>query len=392
LETSAIWRDAREGEGTVFGFRRARGPLVRTAVVALLAFMIGSAGIAFGLVVNGVVEACYNNATGNLRIASPSRPCLTNAPGVLTETAISWNQVGPQGPKGDTGPQGPTGPTGPAGGGGVASLESLGGLPCTGTNGAAGTTRIVVADGNVAMYCDVPRPVGITVRPVYTKLSVMGNVATVAFSEPVCRTSFFLSSDWAVTINAFNVPATSDSVPHCDASHGNGVSSANVILPQAAPNGAFVTVTFSTLGFFAPLEDSDGNALMAPQTRTATAAPPETMRPTILSATAAVGAVTVTLTFSEPVYCLPFSTFGTFAIHDDDPAADPVVTGMGSNPCSTSQATADTSFSVTTNTPFLADRNYTFAVVPLIVPEIRDVMGNWLLAAEVPIVVAPYVP
>jgi hypothetical protein len=171
------------------------------------------------------------------------------------------------------------------------------------------------------------------------------------------------------------------------------VPSANLIFTVAAPNGAFVTVTFNTpSGFLAPIEDSDGNKLVGPQTRTATVTPPETTRPTILSATAFVGSSTLTLTFSEPVYCLPFSPFSTFAIRDDDPSADSVVTGMGSNACGATQATADTSFSVTVNQPFRSDRNYTFAVVPVIVTEIRDIAGNWLLATELPIALTPFVP
>jgi hypothetical protein len=364
----------------------------RNVAVAVVAFSIGSAGIAVGLVVNGVVEACYNNATGNLRIASPTRPCMTNAPGALAETAITWNQVGPQGPKGDTGPQGPTGATGPAGGGGISSLDSLAGLPCTGTNGAAGTTRLTVADGNVALYCDVPRPEGITVRPVYSRVSVSRDIATVTFSEPVCRTSFFSPTDWTVMINAFNAPAVFDSIPICNAAADNGVAAANLLLVQAAPPGAFVTVTFNTLSFFAPVADRDGNALVAPQTRIAIATPPETVRPTIVSATSAVGATTVRLTFSEPIYCLPFSVVGTFAIHDDDPDNDIVVTGMGSDACGLSVLTADTSFAVTTSAAFRPDRNYTFVLVGGFTPNVRDIFGNWLFALEIPIAVAPYVP
>jgi hypothetical protein len=342
--------------------------------------------------VHGVVEACNTNTTGDLRIAPPPKPCLTEAPAVLRETAISWNQIGPQGPKGDTGPQGPKGDTGPAGGGGVASLDSLQGLPCTGANGAPGTTRLIVADGNVSLFCDVPRPVGITVRPVFSALSVSGSIATVTFSEPVCRETFFSPFDWSATINGFNTPVVVESTPTCDPFGGGGLVTANLLFPSAAPNGAFVTVTANTSGFQSSLIDSDGNALLAPQTRTATATPPETTRPTIVSATSTLGALTMTLTFSEPVYCLPFSVFDTFAIHDDDPAADPVVTGMGSNPCATSIGTADTSFSLTTNSSFLSGRTYTLVVVPLFVPQIRDIFGNSPVAVEVPIAVAPFVP
>lgn len=57
----------------------------------------------------GVITACIKNVNGQLRIVSSSSECLPS------ETAISWNAVGPTGPAGPAGPQGPEGPTGPAG-------------------------------------------------------------------------------------------------------------------------------------------------------------------------------------------------------------------------------------------------------------------------------------
>jgi hypothetical protein len=271
----------------------------------------------------------------------------------------------------------------------VASLESLAGLPCT-SSGVPGTTRITVADGNVAIFCDVPRPVGPVVRPVFSTLSVSGSIAVVTFSEPVCRGSFFAPFDWSGTINGFNTPAVADSIPMCD-SPGVGVLTANVLFPNAAPFGAFVTLTANTAGFQSSVLDIEGNALIAPQTRTATATAPETIKPRIVSATSAVGTATVTLTFSEPVYCLPFFPLDVFAIHDDDPGADLVITGMGSDVCSTALTTADTSFSLTTLSAFRPGLSYTFVVINFL-PQIRDLAGNILLAAEVPIAVAPFVP
>lgn len=57
----------------------------------------------------GVITGCVQKQTGALRI-STSGSCDAK-----TETALTWNQVGPQGPKGDTGAQGPQGPQGPKG-------------------------------------------------------------------------------------------------------------------------------------------------------------------------------------------------------------------------------------------------------------------------------------
>lgn len=56
---------------------------------------------------NGVIHACYLNATGTVRIIDSA---TTNCNGL--ETAITWSQTGPQGAQGATGPQGPEGPGG----------------------------------------------------------------------------------------------------------------------------------------------------------------------------------------------------------------------------------------------------------------------------------------
>lgn len=112
--------------------RRFHAQFIRTALVAVVAFSIGSAGVALGLVANGVIEACYQNVTGNLRLETAQKPCIAGS-----ETRISWNQVGPKGDKGDQGIQGvqgiqgPAGPAGPAGPSGLPSFDALDGLPCT---------------------------------------------------------------------------------------------------------------------------------------------------------------------------------------------------------------------------------------------------------------------
>lgn len=88
--------------------------------------VIGSAGLAFAAVPDaaGVIHACYRSsgglANGTLRVIDSENGDTCNT----GETAISWNQTGPQGPVGATGPQGPQGPTGPAGTGGVGTFVS----------------------------------------------------------------------------------------------------------------------------------------------------------------------------------------------------------------------------------------------------------------------------
>jgi hypothetical protein len=348
------------------------------------ALVLGSGSLAVALAIpsaDGRIFGCYSAKDGALRVVEEGTACGKN------EISIFWNQTGPVGPKGETGPQGPTGPTGPAGGGGIASLNALNALPCNTPTGEAGTTRLVVADGNVSLFCDVPRPVGNTVRPVFASVAVSANVVTVTFSEPVCRAAPFNPPDWTVISNGSPVvstPVVAEGVPVCNAASDNGVATANLLLANAMPNGAFVGVTLNP-SFFGSLSggfsDRDGNLIRAPQTRTATVTAPETIRPTLASATTTVGSTTLTLTFSEPVWC-SFSLLYNetdFTISDNDPATvDPMVTGPGTDFCGFSQIGADLSFSIITNAPFLAGRSYAVTLTPE-ANEIQDVVGNDLL-------------
>lgn len=119
----------------------------RTVLVGVLAFMLGSSSAALGLVVNGVITACYNNATGLLRIETTAAACITAGNPLLArspqllETRLTWNQTGATGPKGDTGPQGPRGDTGAAGATGSTGPTGADGVPgATGASGAQGDT------------------------------------------------------------------------------------------------------------------------------------------------------------------------------------------------------------------------------------------------------------
>jgi len=55
---------------------------------------------------DNIINACMKSVNGQLRIVSAATQCLPS------ETAISWNAVGPQGPAGPQGPQGAQGPSG----------------------------------------------------------------------------------------------------------------------------------------------------------------------------------------------------------------------------------------------------------------------------------------
>jgi hypothetical protein len=66
---------------------------------------------------DGVIHACYLNYAiptddvGTMRVIDPAAGDACNE----LETALDFNQEGPQGPQGPVGPAGPTGPTGPVG-------------------------------------------------------------------------------------------------------------------------------------------------------------------------------------------------------------------------------------------------------------------------------------
>ena len=74
------------------------------AVVAAGALAV--AGIALASIPgqDGMIHGCYNTTNGSLRVVDDSASCKTH------ETAIQWNQTGPQGPQGVPGPAGPPGP------------------------------------------------------------------------------------------------------------------------------------------------------------------------------------------------------------------------------------------------------------------------------------------
>jgi hypothetical protein len=126
---------------------------------------LGAAGIAVASIPGqgGVINGCYNNTNGSLRVidSSAGDTCKTS------ETAIQWNQVGqqgpvgpqgPQGPAGPTGPQGPAGPTGATGPAGPAGAQGLpGATGPAGPQGPAGVSGVGYFLGNKV---DVPRDYG----------------------------------------------------------------------------------------------------------------------------------------------------------------------------------------------------------------------------------------
>jgi hypothetical protein len=104
-------------------------PPLALALLALLAALSGVAYAANNRTAS-VIQGCYSNSTGTLRVASSCE---------RTETAISWNQDGPAGPAGPVGPAGQPGAVGPAG--------PAGGAGPAGPRGETGLIRVKIPPG-----------------------------------------------------------------------------------------------------------------------------------------------------------------------------------------------------------------------------------------------------
>ena len=361
--------------------------VIRYAIVGVLGISIGGAGaiVASGLIPgsDGVIHGCYQQLTGNLRVVADPSDCHE------AEVAVRWNQIGPQGPTGATGANGATGPTGatgpigatglpgatgPAGppGPGVTSLNSLNNLPC-GTDGH-GVTRVTYSAGAVAIFCDPAAPPEAG-PPVYTGVSVGGNLATVTFNKAVCRALPFNAATWQVTSNGFSDPALGDTIPICNAPADNGTASAIVILQNPPTPGSIVAVTLTATGHL-ELRDAAGNLASGPQTRTATAGAPETVPPTLVSAAGDVGSTRVTLTFSEPVWCTAFFVGDMFLTDNNPSTTDPIPVGMDfSDPCGNTQLSAHRTFTVLLNAPLPGSTIFTVTLFPA-PGEIKDMSLN----------------
>src|SRR5436305_8823652 len=74
-------------------------------VTALMLALVGGVSYATTRQTTPLYHGCYNKKSGILRLLTHAAPRCTRK-----ETAIAWNQTGPQGP---VGPQGAPGPTGP---------------------------------------------------------------------------------------------------------------------------------------------------------------------------------------------------------------------------------------------------------------------------------------
>ena len=164
----------------------------------------------------------------------------------------------------------------------------------------------------------------------------------------------------------------------CNVLFSNAVTSARLFLVFPVPAGALVEVHLNELvpaaGNNPDIRDAAGNLITAPQVQTAAVTAPPTTPPTITSASGTVGASTVRINFSEPVFC-PTSLFaGEFVLNSGNPAAiDPTFTAFGFLLCAATQITANSSFALQTSTPLPSNTNYTLTFRPFAGGEFRNV-------------------
>src|SRR5207253_11437690 len=101
--------------------RRVLGVLALAAGLVVVGTVVAVATIPDA---GGVIHGCYARS-GALRVIDSATTACTSK-----ETALSWNQTGPQGlagPAGPAGPPGPQGAPGPAGPPGVSGYEVVSG-------------------------------------------------------------------------------------------------------------------------------------------------------------------------------------------------------------------------------------------------------------------------
>jgi hypothetical protein len=226
-------------------------------------------------------------------------------------------------------------------------------------NTTLGSVTVTVSNLGSGASNGLPFTYTDTTGPTFTSMAVSGDVVTVTFSEPVCGA--YVTTDWRIqNISAgatdYAVGSTSNLPTDCD----DAVASFNIFLTTSMPNGAFVEATLLS---GANTNDASGNDAAAPQSRQATATAPETTRPVLVSATGATGTSTITLNFSEPIWCDATLLPGDIKVDDTSTSTDPSVTAFGSNACSATRTGADTSFSVVIgSTTLKADTTYTVTI------------------------------
>jgi hypothetical protein len=219
--------------------------------------------------------------------------------------------------------------------------------------------------------------------PTFTTMSVAGDLLTVTFSEPVCSDTGSIEADWTVrnianpSVDLAAGATYGTNIPLC--SSDDTSSTVTITLNATVPPGALVEAVLneSTAGAGENVryEDAANNAANAPQARQATAAAPETTEPDLIGASGNVGSQTITLTFSEPIWCDTTFTIADVTVENLD-GTDPSVTGFGSDPCTTTRASAETTFTVVISDDIEADSDYRVTITTP--AEVQDAAQNEL--------------
>lgn len=120
--------------GKVFSSQTVRRGASVGAIGALLIGLTAAMASASIPAADGVIDGCYVNRTGQLRVIdSATEQCRSQ------ETALSWQQQGPQGPAGPQGPPGPQGLRGEQGASGADGKDGVDGRDgIDGKDGAPG--------------------------------------------------------------------------------------------------------------------------------------------------------------------------------------------------------------------------------------------------------------
>jgi len=201
----------------------ARGKML---MIAAILVAVGG-GATYALIPDGgVISACYNKATGALRIIdAATTPCRAG------EVALSWNQQGATGPQGAIGLTGPAGPEGPAG--------PVGPEGPTGVAGPAGPTGPAGADGESGANVDL----------------VAGNVTLSSTCGTFC-------SGFRFRAEGRTAPAESQDEEAVDLPAGPGYTMSDVTFTLASPPPAGQTfqVGFTDGGTFLYCQISNGTS------------------------------------------------------------------------------------------------------------------------------------
>jgi hypothetical protein len=293
-------------------------------------------------------------------------------------------------------------------GGTNAAVTSCGGTSVVATSPAhaKGSVTVTVTNSGQAASNGLTFTFVDLTPPQFTAMSVASNVVTVTYSKPVCRLVAFAAgqTDWAVknVTNSTNDALTGDNTPLCDSATAptTGVTTANLFLTTALPPGAFVEVDINQNTPASPLNptpasaagtckpaslstcntnfiDASGNTMVAPQGQTASAQSAPGGAPTIASATGAVGTSTVTVNFSQAIFC-PAATQPTVPGHftlSSGGTGDPTFTGFVTTPCPTLQQNAITAFKLGTSKTLPSNTTYTLTFTPTANNEITNVFN-----------------